>query len=606
MATNPETRRRTATIEITRAAEDADRIEVSISSERPVERGGFTEILDHRREAVNLERAREGLPLLLDHDPAKLVGRVVDVHLRDRKLRGALRFGKTQLAQEVREDTLAGTRRDISVGYSVDQAQEAGDGLVRVSRWTPFETSFVGVAADPSVGVGRSYEPNLRRPQDMEDNDTRDEPEARPDNARANRQERRAEKNRIEGIASMGARRGMEREALEAIQRGTTEAEFQRQYREKMERECRDTTPMLDSLSFPAVHTREHSYSLMRVINAGAAGKPLMGLEAETAKELEYRAGKSAEGIYVPMTALSKRAVLETGTPALGGNLVGTEHLASEHIHPLRNASRVVQLGARVLPLKQNANIPRQTGSATAEWIAEDAAATESDLGFDQVALSPKIVSALLQWTKKMAIQSEPAIEALAQDDLKAVIGLAVDLAAIKGAGTALEPEGILNTTGIGDVAGGTDGAAPTWDHVIQLESELAIDNADVGTLGYLTNASVQGKLKRTTKVAGDAGAGFIMSDRRDGEFGVLNGYRTAVSNQVPSDLTKGSGTDLSAIIFGNFSDLLIGEWGAIDLIVDPYTFADKGNVRIVAHYFVDIAVRHAESFAAMQDAVTI
>jgi HK97 family phage major capsid protein len=148
-------------------------------------------------------------------------------------------------------------------------------------------------------------------------------------------------------------------------------------------------------------------------------------------------------------------------------------------------------------------------------------------------------------------------------------------------------------------VAGGTDGLAPTWAHIVELESDVSVANADIGTLSYLTNAKVRGKLKGTSKVSGQNG--FVW----EGGDTPLNGYRAAVTNGVPSNLTKGTGTNLSAIIYGNFADLLIGMWGTLDLMVDPYSLSTSGTVRVVALQDVDVAVRHAESFATMVDAIT-
>jgi hypothetical protein len=125
------------------------------------------------------------------------------------------------------------------------------------------------------------------------------------------------------------------------------------------------------------------------------------------------------------------------------------------------------------------------------------------------------------------------------------------------------------------------------------------VANADVGTLAYLTNAKVRGKLKGTSKVSGQNG--FVWEAGNT----PLNGYRCGVTNAVPSNLTKGTGTNLSAILFGNFADLVIGMWGTLDLMVDPYTGSTAGTVRVVALQDVDVAVRHVESFATMVDAVT-
>ena len=184
------------------------------------------------------------------------------------------------------------------------------------------------------------------------------------------------------------------------------------------------------------------------------------------------------------------------------------------------------------------------------------------------------------------------------QRDLAAVLVLAIQQAAISGTGQNNQPSGLL-TLITPSVAGGTDGAAPTWANIIELETDVSVANADVGSMGYLTNAKVRGKLKGTTKANNQNGFVFEQGDMP------LNGYRAGITNAVPSNLTKGAGTDLSAILFGNFADLLIGMWGGLDLTVDPYSGSTSGTVRVVALQDVDVAIRHAESFATMVDAIT-
>jgi HK97 family phage major capsid protein len=259
----------------------------------------------------------------------------------------------------------------------------------------------------------------------------------------------------------------------------------------------------------------------------------------------------------------------------------------------------VVGLGANMMNnLVGNIAIPRQTGGATAYWVAESGAVTESQAAFDQVTLSPETVGAFSDISRRLLLQSSMDVEAFVRNDLATTLALEIDRAAINGSGSSNQPTGILNVSGIGSVVGGTNGAAPDWADIVDLESAVAVDNADVGTLGYLTNSAVRGKLLQTEK-ASSTGQ-FIWTDNN-----TLRGYKAAVSNQVPSTLTKGSSSVCSAIIFGNWNDLLIGTWGGIDINIDTSTGSASGTVRVVALQDVDVAVRHAESFAAMQDATT-
>ena len=145
---------------------------------------------------------------------------------------------------------------------------------------------------------------------------------------------------------------------------------------------------------------------------------------------------------------------------------------------------------------------------------------------------------------------------------------------------TAATPGGILNTSGIGSVAGATNGLAPTLDHVLDLKKEAAVDNADVASCGYFTNAKVESVLAK----AKDSQSQYLLSPYGT-ELGrsQIAGRRFEVSNNVPSNVTKGSGTNLSAVIYGNFADLLIGLYGTLEMLVDPYTDFAKGTTGIRA-----------------------
>ena len=363
-------------------------------------------------------------------------------------------------------------------------------------------------------------------------------------------------------------------------------------------------------------------YSLVRAINA-AIRNDWRGaeLELEASEATAQRMGRPAQGFFVPYdyliggesvqvrtgrgyqyvsAAAMERRDLSVGTDAAGGHTVATELLAASFIDMLRNAMMVQLAGARMISgLVGDVAIPRQTGGATAYWVAENNAPTESTQGFDQVTMAPKTVGAFSDITRKLLLQSSIDIEELVRRDLATVLALAIDKAALHGSGSSNQPTGIAATSGIGSVAGGTNGAAPSYANLIALETEVAQDNADVGRVAYMTNTKVRGKLKSTV----------IGTDQRMvwGEGGTpINGYPAWITNQVASDLTKGSASGIcSAIFFGNWGDLMIGMWGGLDILVDPYTASPTGTVRVVALQDVDVAVRQAASFAAMLDALT-
>jgi HK97 family phage major capsid protein len=582
---------------------EARTVELAFSSEEPYERWWGIEVLDHSPTSIRLARLQQGGAVLMDHDTRDQVGVVESVRIdADRVARAVVRFGRSVRASEVFQDVIDGIRRNVSVGYMVHNVAlvEQRDGVetYRVTDWEPYEVSLVSVPADPTVGVGRNAtpeaapapSPKIEIKESTVDGNT-------PSTNGADIERRRTAE--IIAIADAYAKYNLRDLAHQAITAGQSVEEFRTAAMERMAAAPKPTADI-------GMSEREvKEYSLVRVLSALAnprdqAAQRAAGFELECSQAAADKAGKKARGIIVPFDVMKRDLVV--GTATAGGHTVATNLLSGSFIDLLRNAMMLPGMGAQMLTgLSGNIAIPRQTGGATAYWLAESGAPTESQQAFDQVTLTPKTVGAFTEISRKLLQQSSIDVESFVQRDLAITLAQAIQTVAIAGGGTN-QPTGILATSGIGDVAGGTDGAVPTWAHIVELETDVAVANAAVGTLSYLTNAKVRGKLKTTSKVSGQNG--FIF------ESGAtpLNGYGCAVTNAVPSNLTKGAGTGVgvcSAIIFGNFADLIFGMWGGLDLLVDPYTFSTSGTVRVVAHQDVDVAVRHPESFSAMKDALT-
>lgn len=349
----------------------------------------------------------------------------------------------------------------------------------------------------------------------------------------------------------------------------------------------------------------KEKYSFLKAVRSQLPNQKLEGIEKEMHEEAVNEArqsGISIQGVGVPsffMEARTESRDMVAGTATDGGNLIQTS--VGNMIPALRPQLQVEALGANVLTgLVGNLELPKHTGVTTAVWEGENDSNAESTPTVGKISLSPKRVGAFTEVSKQLLAQAQnESVEALVRGDLNTAIRIAVDYAAINGSGASNQPTGVLNTTGIGDVAGGTNGLAPTFDHIVDLETEVSVDNADMGALSYFLTPGIRGTLKKT-KV--DSGSGqFVWSNGAS----TLNGYNAVVSTQVPSTLTKGTNSDCHAILFGNWNDLIIANWAGVDLIVDPYTLATEAKIKLVINSWWDIAVRHAESFAAMKDART-
>jgi HK97 family phage major capsid protein len=370
-------------------------------------------------------------------------------------------------------------------------------------------------------------------------------------------------------------------------------------------------TPVSTTADIGLTRSETKSYSLVRAIHAMAnpqnrQAQEAAGFEFEASRAVADVLKRTPQGFFIPME-VQQRDLLK-GTATAGGNTVATNLLSGSFIDMLRNRMMVQRMGATILTgLMGDVAIPSQSGGATAYWVTENGAVTESEQTFGQVTLAPKTVGGFTDLSRKLLIQSSIDVESLVTRDLSTILALEIDRVALHGTGASNQPRGIAATAGIGSVAGGANGLAPTWANMIGLWTEVAVDNADSGSLGFLTNNKVIGKTMTTQKVP-TYGNDFIVNGFPDANgFTTMAGARCGVSNQVSSALTKGTSVGTcSAVFFGNWADLLIGQWGGLDVLVDPYTGGAAGTVRVRVLQDVDIAVRHAESFAAMLDALTI
>lgn len=593
-----------------RADEKNDRlVEMSVSSEEPYERYLGKEILVHNEKAIRMERFKTGAPFLLGHDPDNQVAVIKEAWLDGKKLRVKVLFSKS--AGDILEDVKEGIRTKVSIGYRVHKYEMNEDEKsYRVTDWEPYEASLVSIPADNTVGVGRKVE--VKELKNMSKNDGAGvlEPPTKIEaiNEEPKRDFMQEERNRVKGINDLARQFGDSDSALKFIGEGKTLDEYKDHCLTMLK------TRKLEQVRQPVGLNQEEikQFSFLKLLRAKVdpsnrryQEEARFELEAcEAASDKLRSSGRTPKGLVIPtdITFTGQRD-LTVGTAGNGGYTVATDLLSASFIDLLRAKMVVRMAGATILSgLNGAVAIPRGTAGTTTGWVAESNAASESTPTFDQVALAPKTISSWSDISRKLLLQSSIDVEAYVRGLLAADIAQAIDLAALHGTGSSNQPTGIAATSGIGSVAGGTNGAAPDFDDLVNLETEVSIDNADIGSLAYITNTKVRGKLKRTID---DSGSGIRTWDIRTPQT-PLNGYMAHVTNQVSSTLTKGTSSGVcSAIFFGNWVDLIIGEWGALDILVDIYTGGISGTVRVSALQDVDVAVRHPQSFAAMLDALT-
>lgn len=286
---------------------------------------------------------------------------------------------------------------------------------------------------------------------------------------------------------------------------------------------------------------------------------------------------------------------------ATAQDLVATVLDAGSFIDFLYVRSVVLPRATVIGDLVGNLDIPRTDAVASASWGAEAAAVNPADAPqFDKISLSPKRMQVSVEITREAMRQTTPDVEMLVRNDFGMAMRNGLDSVAINGGGSD-QPSGVLQIpTGSAfnqayarpfTPSTDDDGVDITWPIVVSLESEVAAENADVGTMAYVCNSRLAGLMKTTEKATNYP----VYLN----EGGQVNGYPLAITNQSALDhADRGAGTGLSHLLFGNFADLLVGMWGGTDFLVNPYSKDTQAITRITAYQLADLAVRHGESFA--------
>ena len=558
-------------------------MEFPFSSEYPVARYFGNEVLSHEMESANLSRLNDGAPLLFNHDPDRMIGVVERAWIDGEKKRGyaKVRFSRNKFAQEVLEDVRDGILRGVSFGYSIDKMEERNNDFV-ATNWSPYEVSLAVIPADPTVGVGRSLEDTNSEPaaSTASPENTVTEPvmDNTPDLEVIRSEAVEAERTRTASISKLGERHALPELARELIDGGKSVDEARAAFLEKIGTQPVEHSITANDLGLTEKETR--SFSFVKALNflsnqSDAQARRDAAFEIEVGEAAAKKYERSSNGIVIPNEVLRRDLVV--GTPTAGGDLVDDVLLAGSFIDLLRNRLAIAQAGATMLTgLQGNVSIPRQTSAATAYWVGENSAPTESQQAIDQVNMSPKTVGAFVDYSRRLLLQSSIDVEGMVRNDLARVIALEIDRAAIYGTGSSNQPLGLTNVSGIGsETLTGTG----TFAELIAMETDVAAANADAGALRYIVNATTRGGLKGTKK---DAGSGeFVFAD------GEINGYPAIVSNQLANN----------DALFGDFSMFIMGMWSGLDLTVDPYAGATAGTVRVIALQDVDFAVKQPGAF---------
>lgn len=327
------------------------------------------------------------------------------------------------------------------------------------------------------------------------------------------------------------------------------------------------------------------------------------GIEADVIalgrKEMRAASGIMGEGVTIPSSLIqmgqNKRAAMTAGTAGDGAEYVATD--LGDLVPVLALNPVAMSLGATMFTgLQGNLSLPRQTSAFVPTYLGETSNGSESQPETDDIDLTPKRAGGYIDASKLFLIQSTVAAEAWLRGEISRGFDRLIDRWAIYD-GPNANGNGALALAG-NTVAMGTNGAAPTYAKLVEMTGMVDADYALQGNLKFLTTAAMRAKLKTTAK---DSGSGlFAWADDN-----TISGFDALVSHVLPTNLEKGSsGTVCHAILFGNWSELIIAMWGGVDILNDPYTQANGGKTRFVLNAYADTNVKHANSFAKIVDAL--
>jgi len=576
--------------------EDARTVDLCFATESPVERYFGTEVLNCEERSVRMARLNTRAPLLLNHDTDKQIGVVEKAWIdADKKARATVRFSKSAMGEEIFQDVKDGIRSLVSVGYQLHkletEKQSGGAELQRAVDWEPLEISIVAVPADTSAGVGRSLPEVQTKAETTVSKSTTAMSatiEVKADDVRAQ------ERKRIADITTIAKRHKLESLIDSAVNDGITADEFgTRALAELAKRDgsgVKAVTHEADARAGEIGMSDKEAgqFSLLRAVRSIASGKALEGLEREACDAMAKLVKRELKpGAFVIPQDVFRRSVHNRAnnvtTATAGGYTVQTN--VGPLIEILRNQTVVAKAGATQLTgLVDNVALPKQTGTATAYWVSETGALTDSESTFGQVTLTPHRLGATVPYTTSFLAQSSLDAEAFIRNDLMKVLAIEKDRAALHGAGGA-EPIGVANSSGINATV--TYGGAAVWADVVQHETGIAVDNADIGDMAFILSAATVGKWKTILKDS-VAGADYLINSLN----GTANGYMVHRTNQVSGNVS----------FFGVWSQLIMASWAGVEVIVDPYALKKSGQVEITVNELCDIAVRQPLAFNVSTD----
>ena len=572
-------------LEFKRDESDSRTINMSISSESPVMRSFGLEVLSHRNDDINLNRLNNKAPLLLNHDAERQIGVIENTSLDESRgrLNASVRFGRSALAQEVYDDIIDGIRSQVSIGYSIDKldrvdSDEYEEDVFRAS-FTPHEVSIVSMAADQTVGIGRSlsFKKLSNTEINMTQEDNNKETVNQDEQIRVATTE--AVKKRDKGISEiykLASRHNQTPLAQKAVAENQTIDQFRNLLLTEIENKPLET----QEIGLTEKEARDFSIVKAAKAKAGIISEDEAGFELEASRAFGEATGKQTSGFFVPEDVTNKWSERTMNTTNSAG-VVFDDKQYNNLIDALSAWSTVLQASPTILSNNTgNITIPRVSALSTSNWVTEGVAVAASDPSIDTVTLSEKTNGCYTDLTRTLMQNTDGlSVEQMVRNNLLRAMGVAWDLASVAGTGAGGQPTGIENTAGVNATA--FAGATPTYAELIDMEAAIYNDNAvlDSNSVYWITTPTINA----ATKTLATQGAGSPVANID----GIIDGKRVLISSQV----TAGN------VILGDFSEFIVATWGGLEINSDAFSLSTSGSLRLVALSSVDFAVKHPVSF---------
>lgn len=501
-------------------------------------------------------------------------------------------------------------RRDLDVVVGTLERAPNEPAVYRVTDWEPHENSLVTVPADNTVGVGRMATPHhpavhaANKGVHMDQttaaagasaestlSQTEGQQQAQQRNAAPANADRaiELERNRRRGIENICKANKIDDSVRDYwIGSGLTVEQITEDLLRIIEERGKNHPQSDAKLGLTAKETDQYSLfkALRAVVDKNWGGA---GFELDCSRAIAQKLGKVPDPhkFYIPfevqgraMPMLAKRD-LTVASGSGGGYLTGTQNMS--FIELMRNRSVLYRMGARRLSgLVGNVTVPKQSAAGTAVWLTNEAStATESAQTFGQMALSPKNVGAYTEISRQLLLQSSPDAEGIVVDDLSRVVALAIDVGGLRGSGASGEPQGIVGTSGVGSVTGTSLAAAG----VLEFQSDVAAGNLLSETCGYVTTPAVAALLMARPELPSTGTTRLWQGNMLEGS---MFGHRAMSSNQMSS----------ATMLFGDWSQVVIAEWGVLEVEVNPYANFQAGIVGVRVLASVDVGLRYPAAFS--------